>query len=111
MGEAGEGQNDRAPGEEDRPSDALQAFRDRFEMPVTDERARRRSRSCKLAEDSAEMRVPARARARRSAATCRRAGASADAAGRPAARRLRARSSKATGEPRDLDHDGVRADA
>ena len=74
---------------------ALLAFRDRFALPLSDER---RARSCafyKPADDSAEMQLPARAPRRRSAATCRRGAR--DCAARCRCRRsTRTRSSRCT---------------
>ena len=70
--------------------DALLRFRDRFELPLTDEQVRA-AEYYKPPEDSPEMQLPARAPRRSSAAACRCAGAR-----RPSSRYRRWRRSRAS---------------
>ena len=65
------------PAEEDGRGGAASEFRDRFNIPVTDEQIKEMP-FLKLAEDSPEMEYLRERRRRRWAATCRRAGASRD---------------------------------
>ena len=88
--------------------DALLAFRDRFELPLTDEQVRA-AEYYKPPEDSPEMQYLRERRAALGGSLPVRRTAGRAARG-PRARRVQG-SARGHRRPRDLDHDGVRARA
>ena len=108
MGESGEGQNITHQ-QKKMNEKALFAFRDRFDLDLTDDEVKRRSRSTSRADDSPEMQLPARAPrgARRHRCPQRRTEAPPLPVPELSAFKAPARGH---GRARDLDDDGVRPD-
>ena len=108
MGEAGEGQNITHQ-QKKMTEEALLAFRDRFELPLTDEQVARR-RLLQAAGATRRRWSTCASAARRSAAACRRAGARPRRCRCPELSAFEAQLERHR-RARDLDHDGVRARA